>query len=115
MSAVLHCYTITKKLKEAIEKLNEENRETTIEEIDSLLEKRQQLLGTINPPFSAEEQSLGKQMITLNKEIDSNLLKLRAEVKRDMNNLNKKKESAQKYRNPFESMQYDGMFYDKKK
>ncbi len=115
MSAVLHCYTITKQLKEVIEQVNEGNRDVTIEQIDSLLEKRQTLLGTIKAPFSEEEQSLGKQMMSWNKEIDSKLLSLRAEIKRDMNGLNKKKTSAQKYSNPYESIQFDGMFYDKKK
>ena len=114
MSSVLHCYTITKQLKEAIAQVSEENRDVTIEQIDSLLEKRQGVLGAINHPFSEEEQSLGKQMMTWNKEIDKKLITIRADIKRDMNGLNKKKTSAQKYTNPYESMQYDGMFYDKR-
>ncbi|WP_064093076.1 hypothetical protein [Rossellomorea aquimaris] len=114
MSSILRCHSITKELKEVIEQGNE-SRDAKIERIEALLEKRQSLLGSLNPPFSEEEQALGKQMMTWNKEIDSKLVQIRAEVKRDMNGLSKKKTSAQKYNNPYESMQFDGVFYDKKK
>ncbi|KPL59447.1 flagellar protein FliT [Rossellomorea vietnamensis] len=115
MSSVLLCYTITKQLKEALEQVNDENRETTIQEVEALLEKRQSLVDTIKPPYTQEEQALGKQMNTWNQQIGRQLAQLRLEIKRDMNGLTKKKTSAQKYSNPYESLQYDGMFYDKKK
>ncbi|WP_226676378.1 flagellar protein FliT [Rossellomorea aquimaris] len=115
MSSVLLCYAITKQLKEALEQVNDENRESTIEEVESLIEKRQSLLSTIKPPYSQEEQGLGKQMIAWNQQIDRQLAQLRLQIKRDMNGLTKKKTSVQKYSNPYESLQYDGMFYDKKK
>ncbi|MGD6848908.1 flagellar protein FliT [Rossellomorea aquimaris] len=115
MSSVLLCYTITKQLKQALEQATDENRESTIEEVESLLEKRQSVLGTINPPYTQDEQELGKQMIAWNQQIDRQLAQLRLEIKRDMNGLTKKKTSVQKYSNPYESLQYDGMFYDKKK
>ncbi|TYS89293.1 flagellar protein FliT [Rossellomorea aquimaris] len=115
MSSVLLCYTITKQLKQALEQATDENRESTIEEVESLLEKRQSVLGTINPPYTQDEQELGKQMIAWNQQIDRQLAQLRLEIKRDMNGLTKKKTSVQKYSNPYEYLQYDGMFYDKKK
>ncbi|WRP06156.1 flagellar protein FliT [Rossellomorea aquimaris] len=115
MSSVLLCYTITKQLKEALEKVNDENREATIEEVETLLEKRQSVLGTVKPPYTQDEQELGKQMIAWNQQIDRQLAQLRLEIKRDMNGLTKKKTSVLKYSNPYESLQYDGMFYDKKK
>ncbi|MBW3110852.1 flagellar protein FliT [Bacillus sp. MCCB 382] len=115
MNSVLLCYTITKQLKEALEQVNDENRESTIEEVESLLEKRHSVLGTIKPPYTQEEQELGKQMIAWNAQIDRKLAQLRLQIKRDMNGLTRKKTSVQKYSNPYESLQYDGMFYDKKK
>jgi flagellar protein FliT len=115
MSSVLFCYTITKQLKEALEQVDDKKREVTIEEVESLLEKRQSVLGTIKPPYTREEQELGKQMIAWNQQIDRQLAQLRLQIKRDMNGLTKKKTSVQKYSNPYESLQYDGMFYDKKK
>jgi flagellar protein FliT len=113
MSSVALCYTITKQLKEALE--HTENRESTIETIESLLDKRQSLISAIKPPFTEEEHVLGKQMIVWNQEIDRKLSQLKSSIKRDLNGLSKKKTSVQKYSNPYESLQHDGMFYDKKK
>jgi flagellar protein FliT len=115
MSSVILCHSITKQLKESVEEVAAGNRDSVIEKIERLLTERQSLLGSIQPPFSEEEQVLGKQMMAWNKEIDRKLILLRTEIKRDMNGLTKKKTSAQKYTNPYENMQHDGMFYDKKK
>ncbi|MCA1055314.1 flagellar protein FliT [Rossellomorea aquimaris] len=115
MSSVILCHSITKQLLEAIDGVTDENRDSVIEKIEKLLVERQSLLGAINPPFTENEQAIGKQMMGWNQEIDGKLMLLRAEIKRDMNGLTKKKTSAQKYTNPYENLQHDGMFYDKKK
>jgi flagellar protein FliT len=115
MSSVLLCHSITKQLKQAIEGVAAGSRESVIEKIEKLLEERQSLLGSIKPPFSSDEQLLGKEMMEWNQEIDRKLILLRTEIKRDMNGLTKKKSSAQRYTNPYQSLQHDGMFYDKKK
>jgi flagellar protein FliT len=115
MSSVILCHSITKQLKEAVEEVAVGNRDSVIEKIEKLLTERQSLLGNIKPPFTEDEQVLGKQMMAWNQEIDRKLILLRTEIKRDMNGLTKKKTSAQKYTNPYENMQHDGMFYDKKK
>jgi flagellar protein FliT len=115
MSSVLLCHSITKQLKEAVDGLSDGNRESVIGKIEKLLEERQSLLSSIKPPFSEDEQLLGKEMINCNQVIDRKLILLRTEIKRDMNGLTKKKSSAQRYTNPYQSLQHDGMFYDKKK
>ncbi|WP_175990245.1 flagellar protein FliT [Bacillus sp. Marseille-Q1617] len=115
MSSVLLCHSITKQLKEAIDGVSSENRDSVIESIEKLLVERQSLLGSIKPPFSTDEQVLGREMMAWNQEIDRKLMLLRTEIKRDMNGLSKKKTSAQRYTNPYQSLQHDGMFYDKKK
>jgi flagellar protein FliT len=115
MSSVILCHSITKQLKEAVEEVAAGNRDSVIGKIEKLLTERQSLLGSIKPPFTEDEQVIGKQMMAWNQEIDRKLVLLRTEIKRDMNGLTKKKTSAQKYTNPYENMQHDGMFYDKKK
>jgi flagellar protein FliT len=115
MSTVMLCHSITKQLKEAVDEAETGNRDYVIEKIDNLLTERHSLLGSIQPPFTEDEQVLGKQMMAWNQEIDRKLILLRTEIKRDMNGLTKKKISAQKYTNPYENLQHDGMFYDKKK
>ncbi|MEL3970968.1 flagellar protein FliT [Rossellomorea oryzaecorticis] len=115
MSSVILCHSITKQLKEAMDEVSGGNRDSIIQKIEKLLTERQSLLGSIQPPLTEDEQVLGKQMMAWNQEIDRKLILLRTEIKRDMNGLTKKKTSAQKYTNPYENMQHDGMFYDKKK
>jgi flagellar protein FliT len=115
MSSVLLCHSITRQLKEAVAGLADGGRESIIETVEKLLAERQTLLGSIQPPFSENEQLLGKEMMEWNQEIDRKLILLRTEIKRDMNGLNKKKSSAKRYTNPYQSLQHDGMFYDKKK
>jgi flagellar protein FliT len=115
MSSVMLCHSITKQLKEAVEEVASGNRDSVIGKIETLLTERQILLGSIKPPFTEDEQMLGKQIMAWNQEIDRKLIRLRTEITRDLNGLTKKKTSAQKYTNPYENLQHDGMFYDKKK
>ncbi|GLI86548.1 hypothetical protein ANABIO32_43630 [Rossellomorea marisflavi] len=112
MSAVLECHKITKRLKALLD--GEGDRESKINSIDSLLVEREQLLPSITPPYSLEEQRLGREIVLWNKQIDQKLAGLKIDIKRDMNGVSKTKTTVKKYTNPYESMQTDGMFYDKR-
>jgi flagellar protein FliT len=116
-AAVQNCFDITKELFEVLTAPHsgEQDRDQTIERIDNLVDKREGLLKDIQPPFSEEEKELGQQMVKMNKVIDQKLSLLREEIKRDMNGINKKKTNVKKYSNPYENMQFDGVYYDKRK
>lgn len=115
MSAVEECYEVTKQLLALVQKeVGEDEREAIIEKIESLLEKRETLLSHIHPPFTAIEEQMGKQMIEWNREIDKSLKKLQMQIQVDMQGIKKKKTSVQKYVNPYESLQPDGIYYDKR-
>jgi flagellar protein FliT len=114
MTAVQRCYDLTKELLQGVQSINDENRDDIISQIEGLLEKRQIILEQIKPPFSKEENALGKEMAKMNRALDTKLKLISSEIKRDMNGLNKKKTSAKKYTNPYESVNFDGMFYDKR-
>jgi flagellar protein FliT len=115
MTAIQRCYDLTNDLLQVVRSITEENRDNVISQIEGLLEKRQAILDKIKPPFSSEEKALGKEMIQINLTLDKKLSLISSEIKRNMNGLNKKKVSAKKYTNPYESVNFDGMFYDKKK
>ncbi|MGM0841676.1 MAG: flagellar protein FliT [Bacillota bacterium] len=115
MSYVRLCHSITRQLYATVSGEDEDNREAVIGEIEKLLEERQILLEKIQPPFSDDEHLMGKQMMEWNIAIDRTLIGLRNDIKRDMNGLTKKKTNVKRYANPYENMQHDGMFYDKKK
>ncbi|HYK74758.1 MAG TPA: hypothetical protein VEV44_16810 [Pseudoneobacillus sp.] len=116
MNPVEECYEITKLLTIVVQNaLNEEEREIIIDEIDELLFKREELLPKITPPFTLEESKKGEEIIKWNYFIDNNLAKIRTKIQNKLNKANKTKESVQKYVNPYQSLQTDGSFYDKRK
>ncbi|TKC17045.1 flagellar protein FliT [Robertmurraya kyonggiensis] len=114
MTVVKACYEVTQQLFQAVQAVKTENRDEAIKEIELLLEKRETFLPSIQPPFSSEDKKLGQEMILMNREIDAKLKLIRSYVQRDINGLNKKKTSMKKYTNPYESVNFDGMFYDKR-
>ncbi|MEK4027986.1 MULTISPECIES: flagellar protein FliT [Bacillaceae] len=113
MSAVKNCFEITEKLFQLVSR-PPADRDQMMAAIETLLERREELLADIKPPFTAEEQELGREMIKRNAVIDMRLKKVKEDIQRDMKSLTKKKDSVDKYVNPYASMQMDGVFYDKK-
>ena len=66
---------------ELIETLQQENdRDERIDKIQSLLDQREELLKSIQPPFSPQEKELGKQLV----ELDQQVKRLMAETKIDI-------------------------------
>ncbi|KAA0548796.1 hypothetical protein FZW96_06970 [Bacillus sp. BGMRC 2118] len=117
MSIVKQVYEVTSKLHQLLqqEETDSEKRDDVIEQIEQLLEDRQSLLDEMKGPYSDEEMQLGKQMIEYNTYIDRQLAKLRLMVQADMNKLKKQKSTNEKYVNPYKNVNFDGMFFDKKK
>lgn len=113
MSLVEACYTITQNLLNLLQ-TEGQDRGRQIEEAEALLEQRGQILPGIQPPFTEEEQKLGRDMHSMNGEIAAHLQKLHDLVKKDLQETKVKKQSAGKYANPYEALQTDGVFYDKR-
>lgn len=114
MTSVRECYNLTKELQQVLQTVTTENRDEVIEKIEVLLGKRDSILDQLKPPFTDEEKKLGKEMINMNVEINTKLNVLKSTIQRDINGLSKKKSSVKKYTNPYESVNFDGMFYDKR-
>jgi flagellar protein FliT len=91
------------------------DRDVRIEKIQSLLDQREEILKSIQPPFTQQEKELGKQLVELDQQVKQLLQKQKQEIQRDLKQLHMKKESNQKYTNPYESLPVDGLFYDKQK
>lgn len=115
MDVVKQCFVLTKQLYDLVNgTVAEEDREEHIRQIDLLLNQREEILPKIRPPFSAEEKELGQQIVGYNKLIDTKLKSVRARIQVDFQQMKKKEQSVQKYTNPYERLQTDGVFYDKK-
>ncbi|MDQ0881538.1 flagellar protein FliT [Peribacillus sp. V2I11] len=105
---------LTAELLAVLEECKITERDDKIGRVTQLIDQRDGLLSQIKPPFTVEEQQLGRATVLLNKQVD-HLLKLqKQEIQRDIQEINKKKRSSNKHTNPYESPSVDGMFYDKR-
>ena len=116
VSAVEDFYKVTIELIQLLEIENDLDRDVKIIKIQELLEQREGFMKRMNPPFSQEEQELGKQFMELNKKVSLLLTREKITIQKDLNQLKKKKQTATKYSNPYESLStMDGVFYDRRK
>ena len=113
MTAIQAFQNITMEL---IETLQQENdRDEKINKIQSLLNQREELLKLIQPPFSPQEKEVGKQLIKLDQQVKRLMGEQKIDIMQDLKSARMKKQSNQKYTNPYESMGVDGIFFDKQK
>lgn len=115
MSKVKEIYECTIKLIEILESGDELSRDEKIRVIEDSLEFRENLMRDLLPPFSEKEHELGAQLVDLNKVLAGLLSAEKLLIQRDIKSLSLKKESTNKYANPYQSLATDGMFYDRKK
>ncbi|MBB2481624.1 flagellar protein FliT [Bacillus sp. APMAM] len=114
MNAVQACYLLTEELITSLKQVTSDHRDKAIAKMQDLLSKREQLLPLIKPPFSEQEALVGKQLIQQQQELDRLLLKVKQDIQKDIKGVSKKKTSMRRYINPYENMQTDGFFYDKR-
>lgn len=116
MSALEKCIAITEKLIQLAKSVNEEERESVIQQINDLLEQRSLLFPLIEAPYSSEETVAGKKLLSLNSEMEKQLKNMQNQIQKDISELSLKKKSAERYTNPYAATTHlDGMFYDKRK
>ncbi|WP_456273266.1 hypothetical protein [Bacillus sp. AK031] len=114
MLAVKECYLLTKQLVEVLQALPDEEWDAYISKVENLLERRDSVLEKIEPPFIEQEVELSREIIKWNQMIDNKMTDFRDRIKREMNGTVKKKVSVKKYKNPYDHLQTDGYYYDKK-
>ncbi|MFJ8257674.1 flagellar protein FliT [Peribacillus asahii] len=96
--------------------LKKENmdRDARIEQVQVLLNEREGLLESIQPPFTEEETRLGKQLVVLDEQVLPLLNQHKVDIQKDLKQLAVKKESNKKYVDPYSMEPVDGVFYDKR-
>ena len=95
-----------------------EERDTFIEKINDMLDKRGILIENIQQEgFNYDDQNrIHHTLFELDNGIKERLAAVMNVVKIDMNNLQKTKKSEDQYFNPYANVRVmDGMYYDKKK
>jgi flagellar protein FliT len=91
------------------------DRDAKISKVEAQLEKRQQAMADMAPPYSEAEKELGAKLNKLNEKATELMQREKLFIQKDIKDLTVKKESSNKYINPYQSMATDGMFYDKRK
>ncbi|MEN2467475.1 flagellar protein FliT [Ornithinibacillus sp. FSL M8-0202] len=117
MNRVQPIYEITVKMQQLLTN-NEtsKDRETLIEEVNSLLLQRGSYMEEVKEPFTIEELEMGKKLLPLNKEVQEKMDLLFQGLKMEMKQVKKQKNSNRQYTNPYDKVQtMDGMFMDKRK
>jgi flagellar protein FliT len=117
MRVVREIWAVTKELRDLVSMpITAEARDEKIAAIERLLAEREKLMAELRPPYSEEEQRLGRQIVQWNQEIDAQLRELKRQIQRDLTMMRQKKIANHHYIHPYEqSLAMDGMFYDKKR
>lgn len=114
MDAVKKFHDLTEQLLIVLEQSSKEKRDGTIVQVNELLRQRDEVLANIAPPFSDDEAVIGRSTVELNKKLAGLMKTEKDAIQRDLKQLSMKKESSDKYVNPYQDVMGDGMFYDKK-
>lgn len=117
MNRLAALYDVTQQLDNILARpIQSKNREAIIYQVNELIEQRGNHLLEITPPFTDEENRIGKEVVILNEHIQKQMHVLFNELKQEMKQVKKQKRSNQTYTNPYEKVEtMDGMFMDSKK
>ncbi|WAA09804.1 flagellar protein FliT [Fervidibacillus albus] len=115
MNPLKQFYLLTAELVQLLEKTDASHRKETIQKMNQLFEKREEVLKQIAPPFSRGEKQLGQQALQLNEKLVRLLTEEKNTIGTELASVRKQKKVQQKYVNPYAQIQTDGIFYDKKK
>lgn len=113
--SLLHWQSATTSLLTVLNQREEDQRDSTIDHVEKLLTERDQLQPSIQPPFSKEEHEFGKELILLEKEFQLKMVLFSKNIRLDIMEHQKKKDSSNAYTDPYSQVFRDGTFYDKKK
>lgn len=113
MDEIKEYYTVTLDLIKLLES-QKHDRDEKINKIEVLLDLREELIKSINPPYSETEKVLGSHIVKLEPVLSKLLLAEKFSIQKDIKDLSVKKGSTNKYVHPYESLSTDGVFYDKR-
>lgn len=112
--AMIRWQETTQQLLSATSRIEEEQRDAVIDEINELLDERDALQTEITAPFTPEEEVLGKQLVELEKQVTAGLAAYMKLIRSDITAAQSKKEHVKSYVNPYGKVARDGTFYDTK-
>ncbi|NHM29955.1 hypothetical protein [Neobacillus terrae] len=114
MPSLKELISITEKLNSLLDQVKKSNRLELIEEVNILLNERGVILRGLD--FSTlKTDPLVNQLLSDEKDIKHKMQRIFTDIKNDVRLINKKRNSGENYINPYQSLQVDGVFFDRKK
>ena len=105
----------TESLLRVLDVREEEKRDEVIEQVEKLIAERDELQPSIQAPFTNEEKEFGQALLPLEKDLQVKLALFTKNIRLDITEHQKKKDSSNAYTDPYSQVFRDGTFYDKKK
>lgn len=105
----------TESLLRVLDVREEEKRDEVIGQVEKLIGKREELQPSIQAPFTNEEKEFGQALLPLEKDLQTKLAVFTKDIRLDISEHQKKKDSSNAYTDPYSQVFRDGTFYDKKK
>lgn len=96
------------------EEFADDLRDEAIAKIEKLLDLRDQLQHEIAAPFTAEEEAYGKELVSMEKDVQLKLAAINKHIRTDISHAQSKKDNMKNYVNPYSNVARDGTFYDTK-
>lgn len=92
-----------------------DHRTNAIEELNHLLNDRQEIIDSLPAAFSDDDKILGKKINELNLFVQDRIEFYMKAIKNDLTLTRKKRQMTEKYIKPYQNISRDGMFLDKRK
>ncbi|MFD1416974.1 flagellar protein [Oceanobacillus jeddahense] len=117
MNRIVPIYQLTESMLQLLsQEIDSHNREEVIDIFQKKMEERGQLLEAIAPPYTQDEDKLGKAVVQMNQDIEQKIKYIFFALKNEMKQVQQQKKSTTSYSNPYKNIQsMDGMFLDQKK
>ncbi|WJY26088.1 hypothetical protein [Sporosarcina trichiuri] len=91
-----------------------DERDAVVAEIEVILDTRDRLLPDIQPPFTPEEETFGRDLLAAEPAVAAKLEQCMALIRKDLSASQTKKDGVRSYVNPYSKVARDGTFYDTK-
>lgn len=98
----------------AVKEKDEDKRDDVIGRVEQLLDVREQLQKDIQAPFTKEEEQFGKEIVRLERQMQTQLAQFFKGIQQAISVTQSKKTNMQSYINPYRNLQQDGAYYDTK-
>lgn len=112
---VISVHKLTQQMISLLDESQSEDRDKLSQKINRLMDLRAKDIDLLQPPYNEEEALIGRDIINLNLQIDTQLATLSMTIKKDMRQVEQRREISSKYTNPYSNAEVaEGIYLDQK-